>query len=187
MDQSEQAPEAEETLTPAMGSYSAGGHDVEFEEPEPTDLFDIAHGEIPSFGALMQARPSVFSSQKTHDTFLRHVENLASSGEEGRRRGLGMWMLGRYAEAAEALSSHGDDDVAAYTAARSLVSLQRLDEAAAIFRKLSEKYPTEPRPRGDMLDAELDLALTKGDVEAAVSSLEAALAGLPEAFGGAHR
>ena len=71
----------------------------------------------------------------------------------------------------------------AYTAARSLVSLQRLDEAAAIFRKLSEKYPTEPRPRGDMLDAELDLALTKGDVEAAVSSLEAALAGLPETFG----
>ena len=63
------------------------------------------------------------------------------------------------------------------------MSLQRLEEAAAIFRKLSEKYPAEPRPRGDMLDAELDLALSKGDVEAAVSSLEAALAGLPETFG----
>lgn len=183
MDQSEQAPEAEETLTPEMGSYSAGGDVVEQEEPEPTNLFDIASGEIPSFGALMKARPSVFATQKTHDTFLRHVENLASSGEEGRRRGLGMWMLGRYAEAAEALAPHGDDDVAAYTAARSLVSLQRLDEAAAIFRKLSEKYPAEPRPRGDMLDAELDLALSKGDAEAAVSSLEAALAGLPETFG----
>ena len=182
MDQSEQAPEAEEP-SPEMGSYSAGGDVVEQEEPEPTNLFDIASGEIPSFGALMQARPSVFTTQKTHDTFLRHVENLASSGEEGRRRGLGMWMLGRYAEAAEALAPHGDDDVAAYTAARSLVSLQRLDEAAAIFRKLSEKYPAEPRPRGDMLDAELDLALSKGDAEAAVSSLEAALAALPETFG----
>ena len=35
MDQSEQAPEAEETLTPAMGSYSAGGDDVESRSRSP--------------------------------------------------------------------------------------------------------------------------------------------------------
>ena len=72
--------------------------------PSPRTSSTSPAARSPASGRLMQARPSVFTTQKAHDTFLRHVENLASSGEEGRRRGLGMWMLGRYAEAAEALA-----------------------------------------------------------------------------------
>ncbi|MEZ6021307.1 MAG: hypothetical protein R3F17_14810 [Planctomycetota bacterium] len=32
------------------------------------------------------------------------------------------------------------------------MSLERFEEAAEIFRALSQKYPGEPRPRGGMLD-----------------------------------
>jgi len=169
----------------SSGSYSSESYAPEPEEapPEPINLIDLANDEIPSFGALMQARPAIFDSERALLMFHKSVDALSTEGELGRRRGLGLWMLGRYEEAVEALASHGDDDVAAYTSGRSLVSLGRAGEAVTIFKKLSDKYPDEPRPKGDMLDAQLDHDLSKGDVEAAVSDLEKALAGQSDAFG----
>lgn len=169
----------------SAGSYSSEDYTSEPEPapPEPLNLIDLAEDEIPSFGALMLARPAIFTSERSLAAFHKSVDSLSTDGDIGRRRGLGLWMLGRYEEAIEALASHGDDDVAAYTTGRSLVSLGRAGDAVTIFKKLSDKYPDEPRPRGDMLDAQLDHDLSKGDVEAAVSDLEKALATQTEAFG----
>jgi DNA-directed RNA polymerase subunit alpha len=143
---------------------------------------EIATDEIASFGVLLQARPGVFETTRSFDGFTRKVEALGTDGEEGRRRGLGLWMLGRYDEAAAALQSYSDDDVATYTCGRSLVSSGRPAEAVTIFEALSVKFPDEPRPRGDMLDAKLDADLVAGDVEAAVSAAETALAEQSPAF-----
>ncbi|MEM1449316.1 MAG: DNA-directed RNA polymerase subunit alpha C-terminal domain-containing protein [Planctomycetota bacterium] len=143
---------------------------------------DIARDEIPAFGTLQAARPGVYETNRSYDTFSRTVEAMSTAGEEGRRRGLGFWMLGRYDEAADALKSYTDDDVAMYTCGRSLVSAARPGEAVAIFEALSVKYPDEPRPKGDMLDAKLDADLVAGDVEAAITNLEASLAAQREPF-----
>ena len=110
------------------------------------------------------------------------VDALGAEGEEARRRGLGLWMMGRYAEAADVLAAFPTDDVASYTRGRSLVSAGRPGEAAPIFEGLAKKYPDESRPLGDMLDAALDAGLKAGDVEKAVSELEAAIAGQSETF-----
>ncbi|MEM9382524.1 MAG: DNA-directed RNA polymerase subunit alpha C-terminal domain-containing protein [Planctomycetota bacterium] len=143
---------------------------------------DIVRDEIAAFGSLQAARPGVFETTRSYDTFSRTVEAMGTSGEEGRRRGLGFWMLGRYDEAADALAPYTDDDVAMYTRGRSLVSAARPGEAVAIFEALSQKYPDEPRPRGDMLDAKLDADLGTGDVEGAITQLEASLAAQREPF-----
>lgn len=159
----------------ASGYYSPE-EVVEEEIPDPTFDFDIETDEIPSFGSLLAVRSPLYATQRAHDVFRRTVEGMASTGDEGRRRALGFWLLGRYEDAASALEAYGDDDVASYTRARSLMSLGKPGEAVAIFGRLADKYQDEPRPRGDMLDAKLDHDLLKGDVEAAVAALEADLA-----------
>ena len=49
----------------STGSYSAEGYAAEPEEPapEPINLINLAEDDIPSFGALMLARPPVFDSE----------------------------------------------------------------------------------------------------------------------------
>ncbi len=152
------------------GSYEIGVMDDG--GPAHVLAFDILKDEIPSFGKLLEVRSPIYANRRTHDKFSRDVDALDTKGDEGRRRGLGMWLLGRYDEAADALAEYPGDDVAAYTRGRSLVSAGRSAEAVSIFKALSDKYPDEPRPRGDMLDAKLDTDLAAGDVEAAVSALE---------------
>ena len=157
----------------------------EEEEVEPVSAhapFDILEDEIPSFGALLAARPSVFENPKTFDSFNRTVDSLETGGETGRRRALGLWMLGRYDEAAEALADFSDDDVACYTRGRALVSAGRAAEAVAIFHALSSKYPEESRPLGDMLDAQLDADLASGDVETAIAATEQSVSDQSETF-----
>ena len=116
----EALPEASHTATETIPAPMEAYHspEPEDEEIEPVSThapFDILDDEIPSFGALLAARPSVFENPKTFENFSRKVDGLESTGETGRRRGLGLWMLGRYDEAAEALAVFGDDDVARYT------------------------------------------------------------------------
>ncbi len=182
----EAQPEASHTATETIPAPMEAYHSPEEEEePEPVSAhapFDILDDEIPSFGALLAARPSVFENPKTFENFNRKVDGLETTGETGRRRGLGLWMLGRYDEAAEALAAFGDDDVACYTRGRALVSAGRSAEAVAIFQTLSSKYPEESRPLGDMLDAQLDASLTGGDVEAAIAATEQAVSDQSEAF-----
>lgn len=183
--------EGEVTDEEPQGMVSYGGTDDDHVVDEPMDggsddgapMIDIATDEIGSFGALVAARGPIFLSSKRFESFSKSVDALGSSGDEARRKGLGLWLLGRYDEAAEALSAFPGDDVATYTRARSLVSAGRSAEAVSIFKALSEKYPDEPRPLGDMLDAQLDADLAKGDVEKAVAAVEAVVSGQPETFG----
>ncbi|MDG1985798.1 MAG: hypothetical protein P8M11_14665, partial [Planctomycetota bacterium] len=140
-----------DTMAAPMEAYHSPEPEEE-EEIEPVSAhapFDLLEDELPSFGALLAARPSVFENPKTFESFDRQVDTLETTGEVGRRRGLGLWMLGRYDEAAEALAPFADDDVACYTRGRSLVSAGRSAEAVAIFQSLSSKYPEESSPLGD--------------------------------------
>ena len=165
-----------------MDSYSMP--DEPEEEPEIViPRFDILTEEIPSFASLQQARATVFKHYRGMQTFADNLEKVGTTGEEGRRRGLGLWMLARYEEAAEALASFESDDVASFTRANALMSIGRPAEALPIFQRLSDAYPDEPKPRGGRIEARLDADLMAGDAEVALKNLEEELAGAPEPFG----
>ena len=144
--------------------------------------FDIANSDIPSFGALQAPRAGVFQNRRNHEAFERAVEALDRTGEQGRRRGIGLWILGQYDAAAEQLAAYADDDVASFTRARALMSAKRFAEAAEVFQRLATKYPGEPRPRGGMLDARLEATLAGGDYDGGLAGLRTALDAEAEAF-----
>ena len=64
-----------------------------------TTTFDITNDALPSFASLQEARVQVFSSRHSHESLEDLLGNLPSDGELGRRKGLGMWILGRFEEA----------------------------------------------------------------------------------------
>lgn len=144
---------------------------------------DLRSAEIQSFGALQQLRAQVFTTRKTRDAFARALGELSTEGEEGRRKGLGLWMIGEYAAAAAQLERYPNDDVASFTRANALVSAGQSKDAHAIFKRLTEAYPNEPRPRGAMIEARLEADLQGGGVDAAIAQLQEALAKAPVAFG----
>jgi DNA-directed RNA polymerase subunit alpha len=152
-------------------------------QPGPTEAaFDLRTATVPSFAALQQARTQVFRTLQTRDAFAKQVDALPESGEEGRRKGLGLWMLGRYKAAAEQLGRYPTDDVASFTRANALMSLGDPKSALPIFKRLSDAYPQEPRPRGGMLDARLESDLASDDVDAARKNLAEGLAAAPPVF-----
>ncbi|MEZ6021308.1 MAG: hypothetical protein R3F17_14815 [Planctomycetota bacterium] len=79
------------------------------------DNFDLATDPIPSFAALVQERSRIYERNKNLDSFRRTVSALGASGEEGRRRGLGQWLVGDFEAAIATLAQCKDDDVAAFT------------------------------------------------------------------------
>ncbi len=146
------------------------------------ERFDLARDPIPSFSELQQARASVFRGRNRVDALQAAVRGLSDSGEEGRRKGLGLWMLGRYGEAERQLAAYASDDVASFTRAHALMILSRPGEAQAIFARLSEAYPDVPRPRGGLLEAALEVDLSRGDEERARAALEEGLKKAPASF-----
>jgi len=125
-----------------------------------------------SFAALVEGRGWVFASPDHLQTFRHTVEGLTTSGDEGRRRGLGWWMLGDFERCAAELTSHEEDDTAAFTRARALFALKRFQEAETILERLVSSYPDEPRPRAGLLEARLERALASGqDPEALTDQL----------------
>ena len=145
--------------------------------------FDLAHDPIPSFAALVQERSKIYSSIKSLERFKRSVETLGTSGEEGRRRGIGQWLAGDHAAAEKTLAQYESDDVAAFTRANALMSLERFSEAAKVFKDLSNKYPSEPRPRGGYLDAQVEAYLADGKEEEAARFLRSEIESAPVDFG----
>ncbi len=147
--------------------------------PEPipsSSRFDLRTSEPLSFTALEKGRASAFDSVEHRESFRRMVESMSKSGDEGRRRGFGLWMLGEYQRCAEELAAHETGSspealTAAYTRARALFSLGRYSEAAAIFQRLSNAHPNEPRPRGGWIESKLELALA-GDADPAAVAAE---------------
>lgn len=143
--------------------------------------FDITTSPIPSFGALQGARSEVWADRHARESFQNRVAALGTSGEEGRRKGLGLWMLGAYAQAAALLDKAGDDIVSAFTLARCHMSLGNPAAALPIFERLSKQYPDEPKPRAGVLEARLEMEMAK-DEFAAGQNLAAALQKTPESF-----
>ncbi len=128
-----------------------------------TDAFELLKGEPTSFAMLEQGRARVFSSRDQLESFRARVEALGKDGSDGRRRGLGLWMLGDLERAATELAAHEADDTAAYTRGRALAALHRYDEAEAIFARLARAYPSEPRPTAGLLEARLERGLARGE------------------------
>jgi DNA-directed RNA polymerase subunit alpha len=147
------------------------------------DAFDLRKDPIQSFSELLGLRGQVFGKRARLESFRRTVESLGTSGEEGRRKGLGLWMLGRSEEAVAQLAAYEKDDVAAFTRAHALLHLERPSEAQPIFARLSAAYPEATRPRAGALEAQLEIDLAAADDPApAVKSLRAALAKAPGEF-----
>ncbi|MFT5200376.1 MAG: tetratricopeptide (TPR) repeat protein, partial [Planctomycetota bacterium] len=144
--------------------------------------FELAHDPIPSFAALVQERSRVYVTLKDLESFQRTVQAMGVSGEEGRRRGLGQWLVGDWTGSAATLANYEDDDVAAFTRANALMSLERFEEAARLFKTLSDKYPSEPRPRGGWLDAKIEAGLCQAQDDAMISAVQSELEQAPEDF-----
>jgi DNA-directed RNA polymerase subunit alpha len=168
---------------------------LETEAAPEVPAFDLLGLEKPSFAAIQSARTAVLHDPRSRQAFERQVNALPNVGEEGRRRGLGLWILGRHEEAIDQLARYENDDVADYTRARSLMSLKRPQAALPIFERLTKAYPGEPRPRGSMLEAQLDSQLFASgedgaadltdptvDTTAAVDALGRALGQAPKDF-----
>ncbi len=152
--------------------------------PAPeTPPFDLEK-EALSFAALEVGRISVYESLDAKQRFRQRVDSLPTAGEPGRRRGLGLWMLAEYERGAAELAAHEADDTAAFTRARCLFALERFEESLAIFKRLSDKHPQEPRPRSGLLEAKLELALAKKpeDVSKSAEELEHAITSAPAGF-----
>ena len=147
-----------------------------------TPAFDLVGKPNLNFPQLDMGRADVYANQRSLASFTKLVNGLDSSGDIGRRKGLGMWMLARHAEAVELLTAHADDDVAAFTLARALCSLGEWKRAHEIYSKLTAKYPEERRPRCGMLEAKFEVDLAAGDDEAAVTNLRKGIESAPESF-----
>jgi DNA-directed RNA polymerase subunit alpha len=144
--------------------------------------FDIKTSPISSYAALCTSRADLFENAHALQSFRNRLAELSGSGEEGRRKGLGLWMAGDSAAAAAQLASFENDHVAAFTRAKSLMAIGKAQEAHAIFERLSKSFPDEARPRGGMIEARLEADLAAGNEEAARANLEKALKSAPAAF-----
>ncbi|MEW6074344.1 MAG: DNA-directed RNA polymerase subunit alpha C-terminal domain-containing protein [Planctomycetota bacterium] len=153
--------------------------------PAPAPLaFDIRTASPLSFAGLEEGRAGVFTSLPARRRFREIVAGMSTAGDEGRRRGLGWWILGEYARAAEELAAHEGDDTAAFTRGKALLALRRYEEAAVIFGRLTQAYPQEPRPRHAWLEARLEAALARPgvDEEALSESIAGEIASAPADF-----
>lgn len=193
MNDSTPEPELSESETPIARTLAQDDRDDEPEdaavpaEPPPPPLstvpdFDLAKDPIPNFATLVEWRKWIYRTNRRYVAFRERVLALGTDGENGRRRGLGLWLIGSYAEAAAQLAKH-DDEVAAFTRATALMSCGKPNEALPTFERLSKAYPEEPRPRSGMIQARLDAALAgSSEPDAAIEVLEKGLAAAPESF-----
>lgn len=156
---------SESTHTQDLPAHSGGVTTAD------STAFDIRSSSIPSFAALQAARAEVFASRRHVESFRNKITSLTEQGEEGRRKALALWMLGDYAGSTEMLSRYPDDNVASFTRAKGLMSLDKPAEAQPIFERLSKAYPDEPRPRSGFLEARLEADLAQGDEARALERL----------------
>jgi DNA-directed RNA polymerase subunit alpha len=157
------------------------------DEPEAPALvepstFNLTTSPIPSFAALQTARAEIFARRHSVHGFTSRLADMSDQGEEGRRKGLGSWIAGQYDRAAELLARFPDDNVASFTRAKALMSLDRPAEAQPIFERLSKAYPDEPRPRSGFLEARLEADIAQGDEDKALARLEEGVEQAPAAF-----
>ncbi len=153
--------------TPTAPVLDSSGPRTAYETSGFDAKFDLRTNDPLSFTELERGRSSVFSSMDSRDSFRGQVESMGRSGDEGRRRGFGLWILGDYERCAQELAQHEGGTspealTAAFTRARSLFSLSRFAEAAAIFERLANAHADHPRPRAGWIECRLELGLSKG-------------------------
>ncbi len=165
--------ETAETQSPLPPLSPPSGADLPPVAPVevPTASFDLEKEPL-SFAALEAGRASVYESLDAKQRFRAKVEALPTTGDLGRRRGLGLWVLADYERAARELAPHESDPTAAYTRARALMVLGQHDEAVRILLRLSDTYPEEPRPRSALYEARLDSAQAKRPEDSQEHALE---------------
>ena len=155
-------------------------------EPEEPPGFDLLGVENPSFAVLEEGQAHIYASRGRVRGFRRQVHGLGETGEEGRRKGLGLWMLGEYHASADLLKNYDQDDVASYTRAQCLRSGGSPADAAEIFGRLSKAYPEEPRPRAGWLLSRLEAAEAElgenGDLSTTVAELKSDVEAAPASF-----
>ncbi|MEZ5976609.1 MAG: DNA-directed RNA polymerase subunit alpha C-terminal domain-containing protein [Planctomycetota bacterium] len=143
------------------------------------DLFGTAN---PSFALLQQGRIRILSTPRERSSFESMLNGKSDSGDEGLRKGLGMWVVSNYEKCVALLASHAGNDVADFTRARALMALGRPEEALPLFERLSKAHPGAARPLGGRYEAELEIAVAK-DPEADVAKIvDAMLAAAPDEF-----
>ena len=173
------APQATQPVAPASEAPDAA-ESVEVARP----AFDIRTVEPLSFAVLQEGRGSVFDTVDHKLNFRSVLEGLGTAGDEGRRRGLGWWVLGEYERCVDELANHDSDDTAAYTRARSLVAIGRFDEAIPLFERLTKAYPDEPRPTCGLLEAKVEAALADDpeSVDEVANEIESEMRNAPGGF-----
>ncbi|HED67014.1 MAG TPA: hypothetical protein ENJ09_15840 [Planctomycetes bacterium] len=178
------APEAatdpgEEAAPPApMDSFSSEDllDDAQEEEEEEEvviegPVFDLATSETLSFTDLERGRSNVFDTPAHREHFRRMVEAMATDGDEGRRRGFGLWMLADYERCAEVLEPYAAEGsspeapTAAYARARALMALHRFEEASKIFEHLTTAHQNHPRPLAAWIESDLEARLAQPDAD----------------------
>ena len=158
------------------------------EETAPqAPTFDLLGLDNPSFAQIQAGRPAVFHDRDRYRSFGKLVDELPTAGEEGRRRGLGLWLLGRHEEAVGVLANFDGDDVADFTRARSLMALGQPQDAQPLFERLTQKYPDEPRPKAGLIEAKLEAAQAGSDSLDDHSDAAAVLRGELDGAGDAFR
>ncbi len=153
---------------------------------EKVVTYDLARTEPISFAALIEARSTVYQNKSSYKTFAHQVDDFGTTGEQGRLKGLGLWVLARYEDSVAMLVNYSGDDVADFTRAKSLMALGQFKQAEQLFKRLADAYPDEPRPLGGLVDARLRAVLKdendEAQVKAAIDLLDRELEDAPESF-----
>src|SRR5262245_1247249 len=84
---------------PAAAEIPEPPEEREYVAPIEPPAFELEK-ETLSFAALEAGRASVYASHDAKHRFRTKVEGLPQTGDLGRRRGLGLWMLAEYERAA---------------------------------------------------------------------------------------
>ena len=149
--------------------------------------FDMTAVAPMSFASLLEARATVYRNRPSYAAFQRQIEEFADTGDAGRLKGLGLWVLAQHKEAVAQLAQFAGDDVVDFTRAKSLLALDQNAEAGEIFEKLSQAHPDEPRPRGAAIEAKLRATLRDPNdpdqVQKSVELLDNELNAAPDDFG----
>lgn len=125
-----------------------------------TWTFDLSQDPLDLDG-IQRLRTEIQGSPARREQFRAFLETIPDRGEKAERRGIGYWVLGRNADAAEILKdTHGN--FADFFRARALLALGDESGARAIFERLRSDENVGVAARF----AELECHIARGDFEA---------------------
>ena len=133
---------------------------------------DLANDSL-NLDAIYRLRGEVQEAADRRDQFRNYLESIPDTGEKAVRRGIGYWVLGRNADAAETLKT-SKSNLGDFFRAKALLAGGEEKAAAALFEKLRSDDLVGHAARY----AELDCLVARCDFDA----LSKALKTLPKAL-----